>query len=221
MKSIGRSHIVPALLLLTAASLVLPLVVVQAMPTDTHEQFIFRAVLSEELGRATGDKLVYYKVQVMEGEAPGATVSLALDRDYTRGLDQAAMQPGVESWFQGGLMTPEVFYGEQYLFFDLPQVYVRQVKTGLMWPDQWTELRILYFSPLETLAAPLQLPFLIRSDSFTRKTFAVLLARCALLAGTIVLVMRRRLKGAPLALALLAYAIAAVLLTLPILFDLY
>jgi len=215
-----RSH-TQVLALLATVLLALPLIIVQVMPTDTPEAFVFRGVLGEELGRAAGDKLVYYRVEVVEGAAPGSTIAVALDRDYTRGLAASELRAGARSWFQGGLMTPEVFYGEQYLFFGLPQVYVRQVKTGLLWPDQRTELRVLYFSPLETLAAPLQLPFLLRSDSFTYRTFAVLLARCALVAGTIVLAVRRRLKGPPLAIALLSYSIVAVLLTTPILFDLY
>jgi len=221
VKFTGRRSRTQVLALLAATFLALPLLIVQVMPTDTPEAFAFRGVLSEELGRAAGDKLVYYRVEVVEGTAPGSTISVALDRDYTRGLAASALRPGAKSWFQGGLMTPEVFYGEQYLFFGLPQVYVRQVKTGLLWPDQWTGLRVLYLSPVETLAAPLQLPFLVRSDSFTFRTFAILLARCALVAGVIVLAVRRRLKGAPLAIALLAYSIVAVLLTTPILFDLY
>jgi len=118
-------------------------------------------------------------------------------------------------------MTPEVFYGEQYLFFGLQQVYVRQVKSGLLWPDQWTGMRVLYLSPLENLVAPLQIPFLIRSDSFTWRTLAMLLARCVLLGTTIALVAKKKLRGDRLAVALFLFAMAAMLLAMPVLGDLY
>jgi len=199
----------------------LPLALVHLIPTDTVEPFVFRARLAEYLGESTSAQLQYYRVDVLEGAAPSTSTVIALDRSYSRGYEPAATAPGLTAWFQGSLMTPEVFYGEQYLFFGLPQVYVRQAKTGLLWPDQWSGLRVLYLSPAETLAAPIQIPFLVRSDSFTLGFLAVLVARCLLVASTVFLVVRKRLRGGRLVAALMAYAGVAILLTVPILGNMY
>jgi hypothetical protein len=199
----------------------LPWVVIQFIPGDSIEPFEFRAVLHHELGRSANGQLTYWQTDVHEGDAPGATIVLAFDRNYTRGFTDSTAVPGASVWFQGGPMTPEVFYGEQYLFYGLPQVYVRQVKTGLLWPDQWTELRVLYLSPLETLAAPMQALFLVRAEECTIRLFSVLLARCILLGGAGWAILVDRLRGRSAAFALLVYAIVAMLLTIPILGDLY
>lgn len=201
--------------------LLIPLVIVHIIPTDTVEPFVFDARLTAMLAESGGGKLQYYRADVLDGSAPASTVVVALDRAYSRGYDPETTSVGLTAWMQGSLMTPDIYYGEQYLFFDRPQVYVRQVKTGLLWPDQWSELRVLYLSPVETLAAPIQIPFLVRSDSFTYRIFAVLIARCVLLLSTIVVLVRRRLKGGPLIAALLVYALLAIGVTVPILGHLY
>jgi len=210
-----------SLAILAALVVLAPLLLVHLIPSDTVEPFIFRARVVEYLGRSTSDQLEYYRVDVLDGSAPAPVTAIALDRSYSRGFSAGEVQPGFDAWFQGSLMTPDVYYGEQYLFFDWPQIYVRQVKSGLLWPDQWSSLKVLYLSPLETLAAPLQIPFLVRSDSFTWGILAVLLARCILIGTTTVYMVRKKLKGLALATALLAYSLAAIFLTTPILGDLY
>jgi len=206
---------------LACAVLLLPLLLVQLVPSDTVEEYVFRALPSEEMGRSASGQLSYYRVDVLEGAAPATSVVVALDRNYSRGYTPDSVSSGSPCWFQGSLMTREVFYGEQYLFFGLPQVYVRQVRTGVLWPDQWTGMRVLYLSPLETLAAPLQLPFLLRSDSFTWRLLAVLLVRLAMLGVLIALAVKKRLGGVRLPIALLLFAMASMLVTMPVLGDLY
>ncbi len=206
---------------LACAVLLLPLLLVQLVPTDTVEEYVFRGRPAEELGQSANGQLRYYRVEVLEGTAPATSIVVALDRNYSRGYTPDAVSSGSPCWFQGGLMTPEVFYGEQYLFFGLPQVYVRQVRTGVLWPDQWTGMRVLCLSPLSTLAAPLQLPFMVRSDSFTWCLLAVLLGRCALLGVLLVLTLKRRLGRETLPAALLLFAAASMLVTMPVLGDLY
>jgi hypothetical protein len=207
--------------LLAALVVLVPVLLVHLIPTDSVEPFQFRAHLVEELGRSSNGQLQYYRVEAIEGVAPAPIAAIALDRSYSRGVEPVEVGLGFDAWFQGSLMTPDVYYGEQYLFFGLPQIYVRQVKSGLLWPDQWSGMRVLYLSPLETLAAPLQIPFLVRSDSFTPKILAVLVARCVLIAATAFVAVRRRLRGARLAATLLAYALASILVSVPILGDLY
>ena len=198
-----------------------PLATVQLIPTDTTEPYVFRARIAAYLGESSNSQILYFRADTLDDAAPAQALVIALDRSYSRGMNPSHVVPGFEAWFQGGPMTPDIFYGEQYLFFGLPQIYVRQVKSGLLWPDQWSELRVLYLSPAETLAAPVQIPFLLRSDGVTLRVIAVMLARCALIAATAVTIFRRRLRGSMLLAALLCYALAAMLLTVPILGDLY
>jgi len=207
--------------ILVAVLILLPLLLVHLVPTDTVEPFVFRARLAEYLGESASAQLRYYRVDVLEGTAPSTSTVVALDRSYSRGYVPASTAPGLTPWLQGSLMTPDIFYGEQYLFFGLPQVYVRQVRSGLLWPDQWSGLRVLYLSPVETLAAPIQIPFLVRSDSFTYGILAVLVARCLLIGFTVWVVVRKRLRGSRLVAALMAYAFVAILLTVPILRNMY
>lgn len=221
MRAPAHGSIAARVTILAIVLVLLPLVLVHLSPTDTVEPFVFRAQLSEMVGQSENGQLSYYKSNVLEGSAPAAIIVVALDRSYSRGYEPLSTAPGRTVWMQGGLMTPDVFYGEQYLFFGLSQVYVRQVKTGLLWPDQWSGLRVLYLSPAETLAAPMQLPFLVRSDSFAYGLLAVLVARCLLIASTAYVVVRKRLRAGRLVAAIMAYAVMAMLLTIPILGDMY
>jgi hypothetical protein len=209
------------LLVLAIVFVCLPWAIIQFSPDDAGDAYVFEARLQRELGRSANGQLRYWQAEVQGGCAPGTAIVLAFDRSYTRGVDATRATDGATAWFAGGVMTPEVFYGEQYLFYGLPQVYVRQVKTGLLWPDQWTELRILYLSPLETLAAPVQALFIVRAEEFTIRTFMVLLTRCTLIAGAAWAIVAGRLRRRRLAAVLLIYAILAILLTIPILGDLY
>ncbi|MBN1856163.1 MAG: hypothetical protein JW846_04345 [Dehalococcoidia bacterium] len=211
-----RSHIAIA-----ATTVLLPLIVVPLIPSDSVSPYSFEATLTSQLGQSSNEQLVYYEAQVAQGEAPADIVVVALDLNYTRGLDDVAHETGSTGWFRGSLMTPEVFYGEQYLFFGIDEVYVSQVKTGVFWPNQVTELRILYLSPLTTVFAPIQIPFILRSDSLSSRIIGTLLARCALLFATAIFVRRRRSETASVLLILLIYAVIAMLLTLPIIGDLY
>jgi len=208
-------------LALVLAAVLIPLIIVQVMPTDSPEPYLFEARFQDHLGTSSNESLTYHEVSVLQGEAPASTVVVALDRNYTRGFSTDITSTGAESWLQGSLMTREVYYGEQYLFFGPPQIYVRQVKTGILWPDQATELRIMYLSPVTTILAPIQIPLLLRSDSLSTRTIATLLARCALLLATIIFVVRRRHETALVLPGLLTYAVVAMLLTLPILTHLY
>jgi len=148
-------------------------------------------------------------------------VVLSFDESYTRGWEPAVVSIGGTYWIEGSIMTPEVYFGEQYIFYGPPQLYVRQVKTGYLWPDQKTELRALYLSPLSTLAAPIQLPLLFRSDGLSKKTLAVVVLRCVLVVTTLVWTIRRRSARPEVVTALSIYILVAIALSLPILGDLY
>ena len=206
---------------LVLAVILVPLVVVQIIPTDSPAPYLFLARFENHLGTSSNESLTYHEVNVLQGEAPAMTVVVALDRNYTRGFSSDVTSAGTELWMQGSLMTRDIYYGEQYLFFGPPQIYVSQLKSGTFWPDQIAELRVLYLSPVTTTFAPIQIPFLLRSDSLSARTIGTLLARCAFLIATIIFVARRPLGPAAFLPGLLTYALVAMLLTLPVLTDLY
>jgi len=206
---------------LALAAAFLPLLLVQIVPSDTVDQYGFKAEVVQTLGDSGNGQLQYFRAVVLTGMAPDDVLVTALDRNYSRGYTPGSIAPESTCWFKGDLMMPDVFYGEQYLFFDTPQVYVRQVKTGLLWPDQWTGMRVLYLSPLATLAAPVQLPFLLQSDSFTWRMLAVLAARCIVLGTVIALAAKKTLRGADLPMALFVLILVSMLVTMPVLRDLY
>jgi len=203
------------------ATFVLPLVVVLPRPAHVVDEHIFEARLEEMLGQSNNGQLTYVAATTLDGPAPAKDVVLSFDRNYTRGWDPAKLDTGVNYWVEGSLMTPEVYFGEHYIFYGPPQLYVRQVKTGLLWPDQLTELRVLYLSPVSTLAAPIQVPLLFRSDGISSTMVAILALRCLLLGTTIVWSVRKRRQRTTVVLVLAIYALAAVALSLPVLGDLY
>lgn len=204
-----------------ASALALPLLVVLPRPAHSVDEFVFQAVLEEKLGTSTNGRLTYMAASSLEGNAPGDELVLSFDESYTRGWEPAVVSIGGTYWIEGSIMTPEVYFGEQYIFYGPPQLYVRQVKTGYLWPDQKTELRALYLSPLSTLAAPIQLPLLFRSDGLSKKTLAVVVLRCVLVVTTLVWTIRRRSARPEVVTALSIYILVAIALSLPILGDLY
>jgi len=215
----GALHLLAFAALLTAIAL--PLCVVLPRPAHLVSEYVFEARVDERLGISTNGQLTYLAASTLNGDAPADDVVLSLDENYTRGWEPAKVDTGAAYWFEGSLMTPQVYFGEQYIFYGPPQLYLRQMKTGALWPDQQTELRMLYLSPLSTLAAPIQLPLLFRSDSLSTRIVSVFLLRCLLLAATAFWTVRHGDNRSHLLLGLAVYALLAVALSVPILGDLY
>ena len=203
------------------AAAVLPLCVVLPRPAHSVSEHVFEARLDELLGKSTNGQLTYLAASKLTGDAPADDVVLSFDASYTRGWEPSKIELGGAYWFEGSLMTPEVYFGEQYIFYGPSQLYLRQVKTGTLWPDQVTELRVLYLSPLSTIAAPIQLPLLFRSDSLSIKIIVILALRCALVAATLVWLVRRRASRPGILVPIALYVLAAIALSVPILGDLY
>ncbi len=218
-KASRSSSFLPVTLL--AAVMVIPVVIVQLIPSDAPMELVFQAAVGEEVGRSTDSKVVYYSVDALQGTYPASDMVVAIDHAYTRGASPQDIQPGGTYWFQGSIMSPEVFYGQQYIFFGKLQVYVRQVKAGVLWPDQWSGLRVLYLSPLTTLAAPIQLPLLVRSDEMSTTLLAVLLVRLVLVTALVTVVAKRVRRRQEVLLPLLVYGALAILVTAPILGNLF
>ncbi|MBE0431300.1 MAG: hypothetical protein IBX67_05690 [Dehalococcoidia bacterium] len=210
-----------ALVILAVLFTGLPFVVVHLIPTDSPEPYVFRARLAEKLGETLQGKLRYFLAEEMEGRAPARTFVVTINSAFTRMSSRLELEEGRQVWMQGSLMTPDVYYGEQYLFFGLPQVYVRQVKTGALWPDQINGLRILYLSPFTAFSSlwlMVSYPFM---EEFTVAYYLLMLAQSALIVATVVYCVRRRPSGSRLALLLLSYGVIMMLTTIPMLTDLY
>ncbi|MBN1152111.1 MAG: hypothetical protein JXA58_02775 [Dehalococcoidia bacterium] len=203
------------------ATVALPLFVVLSRPAYSVSEYVFEAGLDERLGTSTNHQLTYFAATALSPGAPADEMVLSFDEGYTRGWVPSNLEVGDTLWVEGSLMTPEVCFGEQYIFYGPPQLYLRQIKTEALWPDQVTELRVLYLSPLSTLVAPIQLPLLFRSDSLSARIVTVLGLRCVLIAATLTFLIRRHSNRAGIILTLALYALIAVVLTMPILGELY
>jgi len=209
------------IIILTVAILLFPLVFVQIVPTDSPEPYIFQARFNELLGETMCGKLRYYSVESIDGISPSPEFVVTIDLDYSRGSSTESIEKDRELWMQGSLMTPEIYFGEQYLFFDLPQLYIRQIKNSILWPDQLTELRILYLSPVNSLLSPIQLPFYLFSEEFSLVGFLVLIGKTAIVVSTGYLAMKNRTEWRFVIKIMLTYALLAIIFTVPVLTDLY
>jgi hypothetical protein len=209
------------LIILVVLFLALPFLIVHFTPATSPEPYVFRAHILEKLRETLQGKLGYFLVEGLEGSSPAAMFVVTIDSAYTRGSSRLDPEKDRQVWMQGSVMTPDVFYGEHYLFFGYPQLYISQVKTGALWPTQIIELRILYLSPL---TAFLSLVYIFRypfMEEFSLNHYFVMIAQSVLIVAMIVFLLKRHQTGQRLALVLLAYSIIAMLTTIPMLPDLY
>jgi hypothetical protein len=130
----------------------LPLGLVQLTSQPDKKAYVCRVETESLLGSTLGGELQFLLVRALGGRAPADTFVITVDHDYTRGA-KGAVLPGQAFWVEGTLMDRDTYFGEQYLFFGYPQIYLSQIKTGLFWPDQLSDLWRLYLSPVTSLAS--------------------------------------------------------------------
>lgn len=206
---------------LVAAYLVVPILTVELHPRVGGEDCVARVEVVGKLNETLAGKLQYFKVRSLKGRSPASEFVVTIDRDYTRVAGPALLEAGDRFRVAGGLMTPEIFYGDQYLFFGLPQIYASQIKEGLFWPTQRIEMRILYLAPLMGFLAPIAVIILPGEEEYTPLAFAVYLAKTFVIGVAVVLaVWFRRSRGGLLLIAF-GYAVASMALSMPILQELY
>ena len=206
-------------LILISFCLSLPILVVLVYPTDSPQPYVFEARITEKLGESLEGKLRFYKVERIQGDTPDELLVVTIDDPYTRG-GQSPEYLGSYIWMMGDNMTREVYYEEQYLFFDLPQLYISQVRTGWLWPDQVTGLTILYSSPATTLFAPISLLMSLSGET-TALNLSVLGFKSVLIAVTAYLTDRCRKKEGYRTIIILVYCILSIVSTAIILGELY
>jgi len=206
--------------------LALPVLLVLVLPGTDDQAFQCRARIESRLAQTLGGKLEFLLVTGTGGRPPAEEFVIAVDHGYTSGLPNeavsgagSAVQPGMTIWLQGTLMDRDTYFGEQYLFFGYPQLYVDQIKTGAFWPSQVERLGSLYLSPVATVLSLYLVwafPFM---EEYELGSWLLIVARFVLLCGAIAAVLlwgKRGPRVAPRpALALLLYCIAATVLATP------
>jgi hypothetical protein len=191
-----------------AAYLVVPFVLVFIVSGVDSEAFVCRVEVEKRLGETLRGKLEFLLVDVLEGRSPGKEVVIALDHGYTQGLAPAPtagdgsaarkvseMPVGSVFGIEGTLMTRDVFYGEQYLFFDgHPQIYAGQLRQGPLWPSQISRLKALYLSPFVSLVSLYWVWVSPFGEEFSFGSWLLVIARFLLICATAatVLILRRR-----------------------------
>jgi hypothetical protein len=137
---------------LRATFALLPLLLVWLVSGPPDASYAAKVEVAERLGATQQGKLQFLLVAVAAGQAPAGRFVITLDRDYTRGLP-AEVRPGDVFWAAGTLMDRATYYGEQYLFFGYPQIYVDQVRSGPFWPSQSSALAALYAAPVYSVVS--------------------------------------------------------------------
>ncbi len=197
----------------------LPLIIVHVYPTDSPQTYVFEGRVIEKLGETLEGKLRYYQVKHIQGNVPAEEFVITVDDSYTRG-GQSPDYVGSSIWMMGDLMKPEEYYGDQYLFYEKPQIYVSQVRTGWLWPDQVSGLTILYGSPATSLLAPLILLMNFSGD-VPILSLRILGFKSILIAVTVYFMDRCRKKVGYRTMIVIGYCILAILSTAITLGDLY
>jgi len=207
--------------MLLVVFLVFPLLVVQVAPTDNPQPYIFKAEIVQKLDETMQGKLRYFLVEKLEGSSPTAEFVVTIDRPYTRGGYLIELEKNQQIWMQGNLMTRDKFYGEQYLFFGYHQLYISQIKSGVLWPDQVTEMKILYLSPFTaftSLAGIFWYPF---SEEYSLSNYLAMIAQAMLIIILVILSIKTRARKRSLILIILTYSVFAMVATIPMLYNLY
>ncbi|MBN1630976.1 MAG: hypothetical protein JW990_14530 [Thermoleophilia bacterium] len=162
---------------------VLPLVIVAVTPGLDDEAFVSRAEVGSRLAETMSGKLEFLLVDALEGRAPADRFVITVDHGYTAGLTDAL---GEAFWLEGSLMNRDTFFGEQYLFFGYPQLYVSQVRAGVWWPRQVERLRSLYLAPLSAAASVYLVGAMPFMEEYSPGSYGLVVARFVLLLGAIV-----------------------------------
>jgi hypothetical protein len=214
--------------------LILPFVVVFISPGVNSEAFVCRVEVKQRLGATLSGKLEFLLADTVSGRSPTQEFVVTLDHGYTAGIEpvpgpNAGGSAGVEiretpvgSVFgvAGTSMTKDVFYGEQYLFFDdYPEVYVSQVKDAFLWPSQISRLRTLYLAPFVNAVAIYWIWVSPFTEEYSLGSWLLVVARFLLVCaavGTALVWHRRRQAWTPGIVWMLGvYAIVAVGLAVP------
>jgi hypothetical protein len=194
--------------------ILLPVLIVPLVSGPEDDAFAAQVEVVEELGTTQEGKLQFSLVRLVDGPGPAEQFVVTLDVGYTQGAS-GHLRPGDVLWVDGTLMDPETYFGEQYLFFGYPQLYLSQVKTGPWWPSQASDLRALYLSPVVPVTSLFLVWIFPFMEEFEIGVWLRMIARVAVVVGAVILAVRWRKRPARLVAVIGTYLVVAVLLTLP------
>ena len=214
---------------LIVAIIIVPLVAIQTVPQEDPCCYEFKARIREKLGETTSNiqnpdagKLHYFLVDHLGGQAPDVEFVIMIDSGVTLGISNIILEPNQEFLGYGNLMTPDEYYGDQYLFFDRPQIYMVQIKGTLFWPSQITELTHFFWAPFISLVrGPVLSVVFPGTEEFTLSTYYALIIQTITLAATIILVIKKREDKWAVGIILLTYVLLMIIFTIPYVKDLY
>lgn len=176
---------------LLVAFVVLPLVVVAVAPGLDEGAYVCKVEVESLLAETLEGGLEFHLVRGLEGRVPAERFVITVAHGYTAGLRQApgggagSAAVAGEFWLQGTLMDRETFFGEQYLFFGRPQLYVSQVRHGVLWPSQIARLKNLYAAPLTAVGAVYLVGAFPFMEEFSGGTWALWIARLVVVCGAV------------------------------------
>lgn len=192
---------------------VLPLAIVGLAPGLDEEAFVCKVRLESQLAETMGGKLRFLLVSTLGGECPAERFVITIDHGYTAG------DPDEVFWLQGSLMDRETYFGEHYLFFGRPQLYVSQVRSGALWPSQIERLGTLYAAPLTAVAGFYLVGAFPFMEEYSGVAWALVIARLLVLCAAValaVLYRRSRRRWMPgLIWVVGGYLVVAVFLAVP------
>lgn len=212
----SRKHIIVGLSLVI---LFVPLIAIQVIPTDSPQPYMFKVRISSKLDETTNGHRQYFFMEWLEGDEMAPAFVVLIDSAYTRGQSNAVLEPNQEFWCQGSLIKPGE--GLDLPHMSMPQFYVRQIKGSILWPDQVTELKLLYLAPIFRLSDPpfvVLLPFM---EEFTLGTYLVVILQTIVILTTVYLLVKHRRDPGNRVIILLGYILLTMILTIPRLTELY
>lgn len=207
-----------------AAFAILPLGLVAARPGVDVDAFVCKVEVDSRLAETLEGRLEFLLVRGVDGRLPADRFVITIDHGYTAGADSAptsapAYAHGRTLWLDGTLMDGDTYFGDQYLFFGYPQLYVSQVKSGLFWPSQMQRLESLYLSPFTALGSLYLVwvyPFM---EEYSLVSWLLLMARLLLLCVAVAIAVYRRKRDSRWVPGVIwvvgAYALLAIALALP------
>ncbi|MBN1629699.1 MAG: hypothetical protein JW990_08045 [Thermoleophilia bacterium] len=164
-------------------------------PATDDGVFVCKVGVHSRLAETLGGKLEFLLVEPEEGRAPAARFVITIDHGYTAGAEVLAGSKSPEAsgapgggvfWVEGSLMDRDTFFGEQYLFFGHPQLYVSQVKSGLWWPRQVELIGALYAAPITAFSAFYLVGALPFMEEYSAGAWALTIGRFLLICAAIV-----------------------------------
>lgn len=209
--SLGRTaktyQVLAAVLVIVFAAL--PLFLVRVISGPDSGAIVSKVETESVLASTLNGRLQFMLVRSLEGETPANRFVITVDHSYTRGV-ATPLSSGRVLCVEGTSMDRETYFGEQYLFFGYPQLYISQIKSGVFWPTQVEDLGVLYLSPATSLLSPYLLGAFPFMEEFEFRVWLLILARFLLVAACVVLVVVWRKRPARLVLVAGLYALAAV-----------